>query len=159
MSMSFGAQDGFALILTSEQYMNLWNKRYPDQKIEDEYDLFGLSDDIRDYSDGNCCNFYAQTPKDNPWLAKLSERMGDFGSAIDEEETAGKLDINKGSVWAMFAPRPQDYFEAPYTDLDELLEDIIESSCLFEDTFSGIDDDDKKFVRDHVAYLGVVTFG
>lgn len=159
MSTTFGAQNGFALILTSEQYMDLWNKRYPDQKIEDKADLFELHDDIRDYGDANCCALYAQTPKDSPWLESLAERMGDFGSAVDEMAENGDLDFHAHTIWAMFAPRPEDYFEAPYTDLDELVEDIIASSCLFDDTFNGIKEEDMKFVRDHVAYLSVVTFG
>ena len=146
MSRTYDGYQGLALILTKAQYMSLWNKTHPDEMIEDAYDLFDLNDQIVDYSDANCCTFNIDTTKD-------------YGSAIRDEEKSGELNIFKQSVWAMFAPKGQNYFKATYENLEELMTDIAQQSCLFEVGEDGLSNDDMAFVRDHVAYLYVVTFG
>lgn len=148
MSLVYGGREGFAAVLTADEWLKIWNKNHDeDWQVEDICDAWELDGAGQIWDEGVCCDFETLTSS-----AKdvFDAELGEFGQAIDADPNAynGADEI----VATFFAPKQPSYFSAPYKDIDEVVDDIIESSEAFVA-------DDHEFVREHLAMTSVVSYG
>lgn len=148
MSMVYGGREGYAAVLTADEWVATWNRNHDeDWQVDDvcaAWEMDGAGDI---WDEGTCCDFETATASE---LGIRDERLGNFGQAIDADPNAynGACEI----VATFFAPRQPDYFSAAYRDIDELVDDIIEGS----EAFVAADHD---FVRAHLAMVNIVSYG
>lgn len=139
------SREGFALVLTTEQYKKLWNTVHPDDLIEDDSELWELNDatDVNGYDIDNCCRLNYETSETHQ---ELKEQLGAFGTAIDDKDHCQTWSTS----WLMFAPKDMSYFEAPYKNLDDMIEDFVRNSEL-------LTKNDHDFIRGHLAYVKLIA--
>lgn len=125
--------------------MNLWNKRYPDDPIDDDSELWELRDDtdIDGYDNDNCCSFNYDTSNT---YQELYDKLGPFGTDINNDDHTQSWSTN----WVLFAPKEQSYFDAPYKNIDDMIQDFISQNTILKDT-------NPDFIRKHLAYVRLVS--
>lgn len=148
MSIVYGGSEGFAAVASGEEWVELWNKNHPKEQLDDAYDSYEYDWQFGVWDDGNAAEFDIVTSHDAD--AGFDESLGEFGAAL----SANPDDYNPfgAPVLVCFAPKAPDYFKAVYSDLDEVVADIIATS----DTLVP---GDEKFVLDHLGYVSIVSYG
>lgn len=148
MGMVFGGREGFAAVLTADEWVSVWNKNHDeDGQVEDVCDAWEIDGAGQIWDEGSCCGFDAITSSEK---GVFDATLGEFGQAIDADPNAynGACEI----VATFFAPKQPDYFKPVYRDIDELIDDIIADSEAFVAA-------DHEFVREHLAMTSVVSYG
>ena len=145
MSMDTRAEEGFALILTAQEYTDLWNRSNPYDPIRHPSELWELCDDtgISGYDPDNTLKFHFDTPR--TWAELKETAKDDFGREVHDDDHK-----SDAPDWAMFAPRRPDYFRVTYDDIHDLVDHIIDECPLLRP-------EDHQFVLDRVAWLRVIT--
>ena len=148
MSITYGGREGFAAVLTDKEWVETWNKNHgEDEQFDDACEAWEADGHGQIWDEGVCCDFDAITSSNK---GVFDGSLGEFGQAIDADPEA--YDGVNAVVATFFAPRQPSYFEPAYGDIDELVDDIIESSETFVEGDHG-------FVMDHLAMVSIVSYG
>lgn len=145
MSMSYQGTEGFACVLSSNEWVERWNAHHDeDGQAEDYLYSYETDDPSRAFDDDNCEGIDITTSADGAFPASL----GSFGECWFRRNPQEE----DGVVVTYFAPRWPDYFAPAYSSIDEMVDDIIDSTEAFVP-------EDHDFVRQHLCYVSVVTYG
>lgn len=149
MSIVYGGAEGFAAILTEDEWMEVWNGHHGEERVSDgSTDAFEMGEG--EVWDDTCTTSFRWYGSSEPGM--FEDIPGGFGAAIDANpDSYNPFDAPLIVFWA---PKPPDYFRAVYSDLDALVDDII-ASCETFDNFPSA----HEFVRDHLVWLNVVSYG
>lgn len=148
MSINYGCSEGLAVVLPNNDWVDIWNKNHPNNiPVESPQDVSEVDFAFTICDDGDCEEFDIYNSTD----PRVPSYLKPFGLGLQEFCNEG-IDLTQNTMIVKFAPKPPNYFKAPYNNIDEVIQDIINET----ETFTQNDYD---YIKNHLVYTSIITFG